>query len=84
MQRREGMFANYMCQDGGAENGGAHLYCPYLFGPRGNILMNAIKGSGPAGLSSIPRRRNIVVRPFARPNSWRASGLSADTWSAVA
>ena len=26
--------------------------------------MNAIKGSGPAGLSSIPRRRNIVVRPL--------------------
>ena len=28
------------------------------------FLMNAIKGSGPAGLSSIPRRRNIVVRPL--------------------
>ena len=26
--------------------------------------MNAIKGSGPAGLSSIPRRRNIIVRPL--------------------
>ncbi len=28
------------------------------------FLMNAIKGSGSAGLSSIPRRRNIVVRPL--------------------
>ena len=26
--------------------------------------MNAIKGAGPAGLSSIPRRRNIIVRPL--------------------
>ena len=28
------------------------------------FLMNAVKGAGPAGLSSIPRRRNIVVRPL--------------------
>lgn len=28
------------------------------------FFMNAIKGSGPAGLSSIPRRRNIIVRPL--------------------
>ncbi len=26
--------------------------------------MNAIRGAGPAGLSSIPRRRNIIVRPL--------------------
>ena len=28
------------------------------------FFMNAIRGSGPAGLSSIPRRRNIIVRPL--------------------
>lgn len=28
------------------------------------FFMNAIKGSGPAGLSSIPRRRNVIVRPL--------------------
>ncbi|MBQ9059452.1 MAG: tRNA lysidine(34) synthetase TilS [Atopobiaceae bacterium] len=28
------------------------------------FFMNAIKGSGPAGLSSIPRRRNRIVRPL--------------------
>ncbi len=28
------------------------------------FFMNAIKGSGAAGLSSIPRRRNIIVRPL--------------------
>ena len=28
------------------------------------FFMNAIKGAGPAGLSSIPRRRNIIVRPL--------------------
>ena len=30
------------------------------------FFMNAIKGSGPAGLSSIPARRNIIVRPLIR------------------
>lgn len=28
------------------------------------FFMNAIRGSGPAGLSGIPRRRNIIVRPL--------------------
>ncbi|MDO4437487.1 MAG: tRNA lysidine(34) synthetase TilS [Coriobacteriaceae bacterium] len=28
------------------------------------FFMNAIKGAGAAGLSSIPRRRNIIVRPL--------------------
>lgn len=28
------------------------------------FFMNAIKGSGAAGLSGIPRRRNIIVRPL--------------------
>ncbi len=28
------------------------------------FLMNALRGSGASGLSSIPRRRNIVVRPL--------------------
>ena len=56
------------------------------------FLMNAIRGSGAAGLSSIPRRRNRVVRPLLdrtheelcellRMNGivWREDETNADT-----
>ncbi len=56
------------------------------------FLMNAIRGSGPAGLSSIPRRRNRIVRPLLdrtheelcdllRMNGivWREDATNADT-----
>ena len=35
---REKVCSRTMCQDGGAENGGAHLHCPHIFGSRGNIF----------------------------------------------
>lgn len=56
------------------------------------FFMNAIKGSGPAGLSSIPRRRNIIVRPLidstheelvaylrVQGQSWREDESNRDT-----
>ena len=56
------------------------------------FLMNAVKGAGPAGLSSIPRRRNIIVRPLldlshedlvsyllAQGQSWREDITNQDT-----
>lgn len=55
------------------------------------FFMNAVKGSGPAGLSSIPRRRNIIVRPLldmthaqlvqyleVHGQSWREDASNAD------
>lgn len=56
------------------------------------FVMNAIRGSGPAGLASIPRRRNRIVRPllghtheelceFLRMRGivWREDATNADT-----
>lgn len=56
------------------------------------FFMNAIRGTGAAGLSSIPRRRNRIVRPLLdrtheelcdllrmRGIVWREDGTNADT-----
>lgn len=56
------------------------------------FFMNAIRGSGPSGLASIPRRRNIIVRPLldrtheelvryleVADQSWREDESNADT-----
>ncbi len=56
------------------------------------FFMNAVRGSGTAGLSSIPRRRNIVVRPLldktheelvryleVAGQEWREDSTNADT-----
>ena len=56
------------------------------------FFMNAIRGSGPSGLASIPRRRNIIVRPLldrtheelvryleVAGRSWREDESNADT-----
>lgn len=56
------------------------------------FLMNAVRGAGAAGLSSIPRRRNRVVRPLLdrthqelcdflrmRGVAWREDASNADT-----
>ncbi len=47
------------------------------------FFMNAIKGSGPAGLSSIPRRRNIIVRPLierTHEELCRYLEVAGETW----
>ena len=56
------------------------------------FLMNALRGSGSAGLASIPRRRNIVVRPLldkthdelvryleVAGEEWREDSTNSDT-----
>ncbi len=54
-----------LCAQTGAPRTAARICTAHTSSDRAEtFLMNAIKGSGPAGLSSIPRRRNIVVRPL--------------------
>jgi tRNA(Ile)-lysidine synthase len=58
-------FVRELCTDTGAPRTAARICTAHTSSDRAEtFLMNAIKGSGPAGLSSIPRRRNIVVRPL--------------------
>ena len=59
-------YVRELCAEAGCPRTAARI----LTAPHGKrslpetFFMNAIKGAGPAGLSSIPRRRNIIVRPL--------------------
>ena len=58
-------YVRELCAQTGAPRTAARICTAHSAADRAEtVLMNAIKGSGPAGLSSIPRRRNIVVRPL--------------------
>ena len=58
-------YVRELCGETGAPRTAARVCTAHTSSDRAEtFLMNAIKGSGPAGLSSIPRRRNIVVRPL--------------------
>ncbi len=58
-------YVRELCAKTGAPRTAARICTAHTSSDRAEtFLMNAIKGSGPAGLSSIPRRRNIVVRPL--------------------
>ena len=58
-------YVRELCAQTGAPRTAARICTAHTSSDRAEtFLMNAIKGSGPAGLSSIPRRRNIVVRPL--------------------
>ena len=58
-------YVRELCVQTGAPRTAARICTAHTSSDRAEtFLMNAIKGSGPAGLSSIPRRRNIVVRPL--------------------
>ena len=58
-------YVRELCAKMGAPRTAARICTAHTSSDRAEtFLMNAIKGSGPAGLSSIPRRRNIVVRPL--------------------
>lgn len=58
-------YVRELCAESGAPRTAARICTAHTSSDRAEtFLMNAIKGSGPAGLSSIPRRRNIVVRPL--------------------
>ncbi|MDM8302281.1 tRNA lysidine(34) synthetase TilS [Collinsella tanakaei] len=58
-------YVRELCRQTGAVRSAARILTAHTASDRTEtFFMNAIKGSGPAGLSSIPRRRNIIVRPL--------------------
>ena len=58
-------YVRELCRQTGAPRSAARILTAHTASDRTEtFFMNAIKGSGPAGLSSIPRRRNIIVRPL--------------------
>ena len=58
-------YVRELCVEQGAPRSAARILTAHTASDRAEtFFMNAIKGSGPAGLSSIPRRRNIIVRPL--------------------
>lgn len=60
-----GRLANELCEQQGLPRSAARIVTAHTANDRTEtFFMNAIKGSGSQGLSSIPRRRNRVVRPL--------------------
>lgn len=58
-------YVRDLSQEAGTPRSAARILTAHTASDRTEtFFMNAIKGSGPAGLSSIPRRRNIIVRPL--------------------
>lgn len=58
-------YVHDLCAEIGCPRAAARILTAHTASDRTEtFFMNAIKGSGPAGLSSIPRRRNIIVRPL--------------------
>ena len=58
-------YVGELSREAGAPRSAARILTAHTASDRAEtFFMNAIKGSGPAGLSSIPRRRNIIVRPL--------------------
>ena len=58
-------YVRELCAEAGCPRTAARILTAHTASDRAEtFFMNAIKGAGPAGLSSIPRRRNIIVRPL--------------------
>lgn len=58
-------YVRELCQEAGCPRTAARIATAHTASDRAEtFFMNAIKGAGVAGLSSIPRRRNIIVRPL--------------------
>lgn len=58
-------YARELCAEAGCPRTAARIATAHTASDRAEtFFMNAIRGAGPAGLSSIPRRRNIIVRPL--------------------
>lgn len=58
-------YVRDLCREAGVPRAAARIATAHTASDRAEtFFMNAIRGSGPAGLSSIPRRRNIIVRPL--------------------
>lgn len=86
-------YVRELCEQTGTSRSAARILTAHTASDRTEtFFMNAIKGSGPAGLSSIPRRRNIIVRPLIDMThadlcrylevagiAWREDETNADT-----
>ena len=58
-------LANRLAEEAGVPRSSARILTAHTADDRAEtFFMNAIRGSGPSGLSSIPRRRNRIVRPL--------------------
>lgn len=58
-------YVRELSREAGTSRSAARIVTAHTASDRAEtFFMNAIRGSGPAGLSSIPRRRNIIVRPL--------------------
>ena len=58
-------LANQLCAEFGVPRSTARIVTAHTADDRAEtFFMNAIKGSGPAGLASVPRVRNRIVRPL--------------------
>ena len=86
-------LANDLCAEVGCPRSAACILTAHTADDRAEtFFMNAIRGTGAAGLSSIPRRRNRIVRPLLdrthdelcellrmRGIVWREDATNADT-----
>ncbi len=86
-------LANELCAEVGCPRSAARILTAHTADDRAEtFFMNAIRGTGAAGLSSIPRRRNRIVRPLLdrthdelcellrmRDIVWREDATNADT-----
>jgi tRNA(Ile)-lysidine synthase len=58
-------LANQLAQEAGVPRSAARILTAHTADDRAEtFFMNAIRGTGTAGLASIPRRRNRIVRPL--------------------
>ena len=58
-------LANRLSEEFGTPRAAARILTAHTADDRAEtFFMNALRGTGPAGLSSIPRRRNRIVRPL--------------------
>ena len=63
--RAANRLANKLSEEFGTPRSAARILTAHTANDRAEtFFMNAIRGSGPSGLSSIPRRRNRIVRPL--------------------
>lgn len=86
-------LANELSAELGTPRSAARILTAHTANDRAEtFVMNAMRGSGPAGLASIPRRRNRIVRPLLgrtheelcdllrmRGIVWREDDTNADT-----
>ncbi len=86
-------LANRLCAEVGCARSAARILTAHTADDRAEtFFINAIRGTGAAGLSSIPRRRNRIVRPLLdrthdelcdllrmRGIVWREDATNADT-----